>query len=593
MISENASEEWRRAASALAPVTQSTGQPGEYDLYPSFSLGAGKIKSGYPALARWVSFHRHIRLDGYIGVFWEQVRNELGSELEKLGLSVAWYNVSSAMLPEKIIDKLVHYFMKGDDPLFGTKCSLKLWYFFNSKLLGKIDYNDTYDISIAYGCGASLVDWVGPVAYIDLPKNELQFRSRAGSVSNLGKSASNDPKEMYRRFYFVDWPVLNRHKKDILPNIELIVDGQRPETPVVMSGYEFREGLRSISVGVFRVRPWFEPGPWGGTWLKKHIRKLNQDAQNYAWSFELIVPENGLFFESDNLLLEFSFDFLIFQEQNNILGKAAERFGDEFPIRFDFLDTFEGGNLSVQVHPTEKYIKKEFGESFTQDESYYIIDAGENATVNLGFVENIKPGKFRNELENSYKHNRPVEINRFVQSHPSCKHDLFLIPNQTIHGSGKDNLVLEISSTPYIFTFKMYDWLRPDLDGNPRSLNIERAFNNLDFSRKGKWVTENLIARPKIIDKGKDWQLVHLPTHPNHFYDVFRYEFDTILDVETENRCHVMMLVEGSSILVGTLGGKKYRYNYAETFIIPAACGSYHIINEGNERAMVVRAFVK
>lgn len=584
---------WRKTTQLLMPASPAPMPAGQYDIYPGFPLGPGKIRLGYTELAAQIQGASHVTIDGFPGVLWAAVREGLSAALARLGVEATWYSIDDALLEETAINRRLEPFLGGDDPIFGYRYQGELRDFFAPAQLAALQPDQTTTLHIVYGCGAALANWDGLLIYCDVPKNEIQFRQRAGTVRNLGARAVHDPKIAYKRAYFVDWVVANAHKAELLPRIDLIVDEQRPDEPAIMDGDDLRAGLTAMSRNYFRCRPWFEPGPWGGQWIKARMPQLARDVPNYAWSFELITPENGICFESDGRLLEVSFDLLMFQDRHAVVGESADRFGHEFPIRFDFLDTFDGGNLSVQVHPRPDYIRQEFGELITQDETYYILDCGPDAKVYLGFQEGIDPAAFRTELERSFADGTPIAIERYVNSEAANKHDLFLIPNGTIHCSGKDILVLEISATPYIFTFKMYDWLRLGLDGKPRPLNIHRAFANLYFERQGGQVDKELISHQYVLAQGADWQVIHAPTHPAHFYDVHRLEFSGTVNVSTEGSCHLLSLVEGTTVLLETAQGMQRRFSYAETFVIPAAADSYRLTSENGELVKVVKAFIK
>jgi mannose-6-phosphate isomerase class I len=575
------------------PARRQETAPGQYDIYPSFSLGAGQIAAGFDALAQQLAGARQVTVDGYPGVLWDDFRARLHAALHRLGVRVAWRNVEEALKPTSAIDALVAPYLGGDDPIFGFRYPGTLGDFFDAAALGAFQPDSDADLTVLYGCGAALAGWPGPLVYVDVPKNEIQFRQRAGSVTCLGAATALDPKSAYKRSYFVDWVAANRHKCDLCSRIDWIVDAQRPAKSTFARGDALRHGLDQLANSFFRVRPWFEPGPWGGQWIRQRMPQLAQDVPNYAWSFELIVPENGLVFESDGWLLEVSFDFLMYRNAADITGLSAAAFGYEFPIRFDFLDTFDGGNLSVQCHPRPDYIRRSFGEIFTQDETYYILESGPDACCYLGFREDIDPAALRAALDHSFQNAAPVDVERFVQVHPARKHDLFLIPNGTIHCSGINNLVLEISATPYIFTFKMYDWMRLDLDGRPRPLNVDRAFDNLYFDRKGARVPAEFISTPRVVESGPGWRRIHQPTHRHHFYDVERYEFSGSVEIPTHGSCQVMSLVEGSQVLLETAGGLRQRFHFAETFVVPAAAGSYRLTSEDGAPIKVVRSYVK
>ncbi|CAF4112793.1 unnamed protein product [Rotaria socialis] len=478
--------------------------------------------------------------------------------------------------------------------------------------------------------GASFINDTSPLIYIDLPKNELYYRVAAETscsylkpteiIQQESSSKSNDnddyelTQDMYEKkcLYFLDYPVFNKLKQELLSRMTFFVDGQRPNCPTWLHGHTFRQALSHLANVPIRVRPWFESGPWGGEWLKSICTNLSQLSRNYAWSFEMITPENGIILSDENHhLLEFSWDLFYGSQANRILGNYEHYrlFGgsNDFPIRFDFLDTMDGGNLSIQCHPNLEYMRTNFGEKITQDETYYIVETKQHwkeehnndnkasAHVYLGFQDNVDPEEFHQALLSSRREQKELNVEKYIQSIPSNMHDFFLIPNETIHASGQNQVVLEISATPYIYTFKLYDWLRLGLDGHLRPLNIERGMKNLKFDRRG----EQLRCQPITMKfEQEKYEEQYLPTHNLHFYDVERLIIQSDESIEivrsTENRFHLCMLVEGDAIEIefNTIDNDQQKqlrqYNYIETFLIPASITQYRlrpiIKNQNNKK---------
>ncbi|MBF4465060.1 class I mannose-6-phosphate isomerase [Flavobacterium sp. LC2016-12] len=581
----------RKTSQPLLPINAIVKTNAEYNVFPSFSTNS-EIFTGFRSLANAISKQKIVVIDGFGGVLWENFRSHLNAVLVEKNLNVLWSDINSCLKSSTEINEMIKPNLNGDDPVFGKRYLGELSDFFDSKKLNSLQPDTTADICIVYGTGASLANWTGKLIYVDVPKNEIQYRMRAGLTKNIGCTDTLAYTQIYKRLYFIEWPVLNAHKASLLPKIDFIIDEQRINEITWMQGTDFRNALDLMLESPLRARPWFEAGVWGGQWMKEHIKDLNQDEVNYAWSFELITPENGIVLEGNNHLLEVSFDYLMFQDNKKVLGKAAARFGNDFPIRFDYLDTFDGGNLSVQCHPRPDYIRENFGETFTQDETYYILDCTDDADVYLGFTEDINPEEFKNALIESQEKSEAIDIEKYVQKFQAKKHDLFLIPNGTIHASGKNNMVLEISSTPYIFTFKMYDWVRPGLDGKPRPINLEHGFKNVYFDRKGERIVDEFISKPVVEAAFSNGIKISLPTHEDHFYAVDRYEFTGEIEIETFGQCHICMLVEGDMAEVSA-GENIQKFKYAETFVIPANVPKYKINHQSDKKAFVVVSYVK
>jgi mannose-6-phosphate isomerase class I len=488
-----------------------------------------------------------------------------------------------------------------EDPVFGIMNSITLDEFVDPQKTEQARLTlASSGLHLVIGTGASLITTHRDLlVYADLARWEVQQRYRRGQISNLGLDNRTEQASLkYKRGFFLDWRAADRLKTQLLPAIDFLLDCNHPDTPKMIRGADLHAALDAAAHQPFRVVPFFDPGPWGGHWMEE-VCDLPRDKPNYAWCFDCVPEENSLLLGFGSRRLEIPAIDLVLMQPRALLGEFIERtFGAEFPIRFDFLDTMGGGNLSLQVHPRTAYIREHFGMAYTQDESYYLLDAGPEACVYLGLGESIDSDAMVRELRAASVSAHPhFDAEKHVNRFPARKHDHFLIPAGTIHCSGRNSMVLEISATPYIFTFKLWDWARMDLNGHPRPLHLDHGFANICWDRRTRWVKENLINRVELLGSGPGWREERTGLHALEFIESRRHWFNAPTPHDTDGTVNVLNLVEGDAAIVESPEGAfaPFKVHYAETFIVPAAVGPYTIrpSSRQSKQLATIKAFVR
>ena len=156
---------------------------------------------------------------------------------------------------------------------------------------------------------------------------------------------------------------------------------------------------------------------------------------------------------------------------------------------------------------------------------------------------------------------------------PVKKHDHILIPAGTVHCSGKNAMVLEISATPYIFTFKLWDWGRVGLDGLPRPIHIDHGRKNIQWDRTTGWVMDNLVDRIRTVEESGDYRKEITGLHELEFIETVRYTTSSVFEMEMNDSVQQLNLVEGEKAVVESIDGSfaPFEVHYAESFIIPSS----------------------
>lgn len=543
------------------------------------------------------SRQRHLLvIECYQGVYHE----ELHSHLAKLSPAL-FIDTQTLFKPVAEIEAMTYPYLT-DDRLFGYRAHFTYADYLDKEKVEacRQQLAAASGLVIVYGHGAAeVVSNPDTLVYADLARWEIQMRFRRREINGLGvENKEEAPSFHYKRGYFIDWNVCDALKKRLLSRADYWLDTHTREVPKMITGDTLRAGLEKTAHTPFRVVPFFDPAPWGGQWMKE-VCDLDKEQSNFGWCFDCVPEENSLYLKVGGEPFEMPSNNLVFYKTRDLLGAPVEaRFGQDFPIRFDFLDTMGGGHLSLQVHPTTQYIRDTFGIYYTQDESYYLLDAEEDATVYLGLKTGVNPEEMIAALNEAQETGQPFDAEKYVNKWPAKKHDHYLIPGGTVHCSGSGAMVLEISSTPSIFTFKLWDWSRLGLDGQPRPINIGHGSQVIQWERQTEFTREHLINQVEMVAEGDGWREEQTGLHENEFIETRRHWFTEKVQHNTGGGVNVLNVIKGDELIVEspTDAFEPFVVHYAETFIVPASVGDYTIRPYGSSVGKycgTIKAFVR
>jgi len=544
-----------------------------------------------------------IAFDGYLGVDWDRI---ISSVLEMSGESkvrlkalsfLESYNVK--LLNEVVerslsVDKTFGYVYRGRiTELLDRNRVLEL----RAELLKS---SREFDGVICYGPGSAnpmLRRCYDIIFYFDITREALFNGSERKPVYYIGAEGKAAVHQLMRRFYYVDGPVLDAQKKYVLNYADWYVECNSFENLKAVPRETYFHILSKVAEQPFRIKPLYYPVPWGGNWMKE-VKKLPREMPNSGQGC-IVASENSIrIVVNEKILIEMPFQNLLWAYPEKVLGeRVKEMFQGEFPFTYWYDDQIGGGDMAIQVHGSGRYLREKFNEKIRQDESYYIVYTAEGAKTYLGLRENADVKEFCEKAARAEREHVPFDHNLYVFSIPTKPGDYFLIPAGTVHASGRNQVVLEIdggiSAYSSGYTFHIYDYLRPDLDGSLRAIHIEHSFKVLKAYRRERWVLKNLVQKPKLLRKGESWAEYVIGERGDMYFKTHRLEFEKEVEDDTRGQFHMLTLVEGERVLIVSHDGKEYTLSFPDTLTVPACVGRYRIVNLGKGVAKVVKALIR
>jgi hypothetical protein len=591
---------------------------GKKDVGRSLSdvIASGQTKRGRPVV---------VALDGFLGAQFTEVLSEVGALLGEQGLSTETVDVNTLFRSRKRIEQYLRPYLT-DDPSFGIVCKRgRLKDLMNpasierlKKRIQKTRKAKTPEAPaalICYGSGAAIAELrplYDSIVYFDVTRETLIRRMSENIVIPLG---GPDPESIFwKGLYYVYYPMLNRHKKYVFGHMDWYVDDNGDDPPTLMPRKVY-DGIVSRLVRYpLRFKRVYMPGPWGGLKFRNHFKM--PELANCAWNIELSGGDSSLVVHAGNAgQIEVPFHNLYMQYPVEVVGRYChKKYPGLFPIQVGIDDGYfpeavphERRAMPIHLHPDTRYVQKHFKEPLGRYEVYYIVEAYEGANTMHGFHEDADLEEFRKKCIASEREGAPFDWSGYVKCWPSKAGDLYLMPAGTAHGTGGNQMILEMDTCPSIvgteYSFFLYDYRRQTWDdrtksfsGKPTKLQIKHGINQCRWNRREAWVARNIRPKARVIQSGRGWSLERFDSYGPMPYHIERLNFENRMETDTRGRFfHFLCLTRGEKALIRSLNHpeRQIQMDYIQTTVIPACFGKYECINLGKNPCTLTRQIWK
>ncbi len=255
----------------------------------------------------------------------------------------------------------------------------------------------------------------------------------------------------------------------------------------------------------FTFHPIFKDRVWGGREMERLYQKKLPANRPIGESWEISDRPGDVSVIANGPLAGKNLRWLMENHATEILGGVKSAIGNRFPLLCKILDARE--KLSLQVHPPASKAAELKGEPKT--EMWFIADAAPGAELFVGLKRGVTRAKFEKKVETG-------EVAECFHRVPVRAGDAMFLPSGRIHAIGAGLVIFEIQQNSDT-TYRVFDWNRVGLDGNPRELHVAQSLASIDFNDfepalvQGKLTGDTLIQRRSLVDdplfKVETWRL--------------------------------------------------------------------------------------